>query len=179
MPAAARTPATPVPDSGAERARREAERILKQAGIKEAPVSPLHIARSYGLEVIEVDFSKHEAVAGFLELRPGEGATIYVAQKLSYAWKAFTIAKELAHIFLHRDQTEPLKLGGIVLQQRPLGAATDPLEKEAIVFAAHLLVPSHLLDKYNTNYATAADLAQIFAVPPDVIRFRTEEDATT
>ena len=53
----------------------------------------------------------------------------------------------------------------------PVGEETDPIEKEANAFAADLLVPLNMLHLYR-KYATEEDLAKLFAVSSEVIRYR-------
>jgi len=62
-----------------------------------------------------------------------------------------------------------------ILLRLPIGSnETDPLEKEANCFAANLLVPKYLLDKYKDK--DVADLAKLFNVSKDVIRFRLKSE---
>ena len=81
-------------------------------------------------------------------------------------------------VFLHRERFEKKPSEYAVLLRRPMKAANSPLEKEANAFAAHLLVPRKLLDKY-VGFASVDRLAEIFAVSKDVIRARLEYEYGT
>ncbi|WP_315797902.1 ImmA/IrrE family metallo-endopeptidase [Bradyrhizobium sp. SZCCHNRI3043] len=148
----------------------KAREVLRANFISEPPVSPIEIAQSYGLKVLFADFSGGDIsdVSGFLDLG---GSTIFVNKDEPARRQTFTIAHELGHALLHRDlflkHPEEYK----VLLRAPIGLERDPLEQEANAFAAHLLVPAAFLEKYS-KIASNAELARLFNVSEDVIRFR-------
>jgi Zn-dependent peptidase ImmA (M78 family) len=71
---------------------------------------------------------------------------------------------------LHRDlfYSDPAKYTVLPRFQRP--SRTDPFEQEANVFAANLLVPSHLLR--TVRHAPVAQLASIFGVSRQMMENR-------
>jgi len=156
-----------VPDYGL--VMKTVQEALKNNYITEPPISPVEIAGSYGIAVRFADFGAGNSdVSGFYDLQT---RSIYVSEKEPPRRQTFTIAHELGHALLHSVlfQTHPEEYK--VLLRRPLGAVKEPLEQEANAFAGHLLVPGSLLLKYQ-KLANDAELARLFNVSEDVIRFR-------
>jgi Zn-dependent peptidase ImmA (M78 family) len=132
-------------------------------------VAPREIAESYGLSVQLVELPGDlNAVAGYIDL--GD-QVISVNAADPYNRKTFTIAHELGHYLLHRELFKQHPERYQVLLRRPIAVETDPLEKEANVFAAELLVPMAFLKLYG-KYATPDELADLFAVSREVIGYR-------
>lgn len=158
-----------------KKAREESEKILRENFISEPPIFPRELASNYGLNVKFVEFDdKFEAVAGYLST---DEKIIYVNSKDSPKRQTFTIAHELGHWILHRSIIEKNPENYNVLLRLPLGRTdTDPLEKEANCFAANLLVPKKMLDKYK-DFATIQQLADLFIVSQDVVRFNLEHNS--
>lgn len=148
----------------------KARKVLRENYISEPPVAPIEIAQNYGIKVLFADFSEGDVadVSGFYDLN---GSAIYVNRAEPARRQTFTIAHELGHALLHRDifvrHPEEYK----VLLRAPIGSERDPLEQEANAFAAHLLVPGDFLERYS-KIASNSELARLFNVSEDVIRFR-------
>lgn len=126
-----------------------------------APPIPVHeIAEQSGVNVVFADFGKHsETVAGFCDFK---ARRLYVNSKDPSVRQSFTIAHELGHWVLHRDEflRDPSKYP--VLPRFAEPNQDDPFEKEANKFAACLLVPSRLLAP--VKGAPVAKLAEMFGV---------------
>lgn len=151
------------------KARQTAERVLREQNILRPPVLPREIAESYQLKIELVRLtSDMDKVSGFLDFSEN---TIYVNAADSFNRQTFTIAHELGHHLLHRRYYESHSTDYKVLLRMPIGAETDPMEKEANAFAADLLVPRKFLDIYS-KYADIDELADLFAVSRDVLRYR-------
>jgi Zn-dependent peptidase ImmA (M78 family) len=72
--------------------------------------------------------------------------TIFLSSKLPYPRAAFTIAHELGHYFLHDDRHKDIFYRKDAIN---LGDPEDKIdEQEANWFAASLLMPKELIDKY-------------------------------
>ena len=150
-------------------ARAEAVKVLRINHIVRPPVIPRELAESYGLRVEVVDLPTDLMnVAGFIDFGKNQ---ILVNGADHYNRQTFTIAHELGHHLMHRDLFEKHPERYKVLLRRPLSNEKDPIEKEANAFAADLLVPLDMLKLYR-KYATEDDLAKLFAVSPEVIRYR-------
>jgi Zn-dependent peptidase ImmA (M78 family) len=144
-------------------------KVLVDNSIYEPPVQPLELARNYKTRVLFADFGdEHRDVAGFLDYKKSD---IYVNTHDAPRRQTFTIAHELGHVLLHGSLFEAHPEEYRVLLRSPIAGQKDPLEQEANAFAANLLVPRFMLDKY---YQTASkfELARLFNVSEDVIRFR-------
>lgn len=151
----------------------EVDQILHENFVSDAPVPIVEIARNYGLLVKEVDLGNFgDRVAGFID--PLQ-KIIYVNEKDKPARQAFTVAHELAHWIMHKNKLHSQPDKYAVLYRMPLGAKTeDEVEKEANAFAARLLVPRDLLNKYkNSNIAT---VAKIFGVSEELIGYRLKNE---
>lgn len=100
-----------------------------------------------------------ETVSGFLDI---EERTIYVNAKDNFQRRMFTLAHEIGHFILHKDilEKEPGKYE-LVYRSQTLEGAPDPIEQQANCFAAHLLVPKTMLDKYY-HQASIDQLSTIF-----------------
>jgi len=133
------------------------------------PVLPREIAQNYGIEVVFAAFPTHiSEVMGFYDF---DGRKIFVNADDHVNRQTFTIAHELGHALLHIDFREQYQ----VLLRRPMGAEADPLEKEANHFAAKLLVPKRFLDQYY-KIASVSELARLFVVSEEVIRYRLKNE---
>ncbi len=151
------------------KARSKAAEVLRVNRIVRPPVAPREIAQSYGLTVDVVDLPADLSnVAGFIDFGAKQ---ILVNSAEHYNRQTFTIAHELGHFLLHKDLFDAHPDQYKVLLRMPVGSQVDPIEKEANAFAADLLVPLDMLKLYR-KYATESDLAKLFAVSSEVIRYR-------
>ena len=153
-----------------EKAKQIASTVLEENSILKPPILPDEIARAYGLNVVTADFGeKYKAVSGFLDIKK---EMIFVNKKEPVNRQTFTVAHELGHWFLHKDIIQKDESKYSVFMRSPLAQeGLDYLEKEANCFAANLLVPREFLDKYK-NIADESDLAIMFMVSEEVVRFR-------
>ena len=147
----------------------KARAVIQDNFIVVPPVRIDEIARNYGLNVIQANFKNYSReVAGFIDLAK---KTIYVNASDSDTRKAFTIAHELGHYLLHLEKLQDPNNKISVLYRKPIGELnSDPIEKEANCFAANILVPMELLEKYKGEDVNT--IAKIFGVSPEVIGYR-------
>ena len=147
-------------------AEREAIRLLNETGIFEPPVNPVEIARYLGVDVAFVSFSgESDGVSGLYD--PSKDA-ILVNQKEAGVRQTFTVAHELGHRVLHQEwaKSEAYK----VLWRDPRRQTRDRWEQEANAFAADLLMPRQMLDRYRR--LPVSSVAKIFAVSEQVATYR-------
>lgn len=127
-----------------------ASKLLSSLSVHEISVPVEKIAKSLGARVRFAPFD--EELSGFVFIK--DGTPIIGVNSLHHPNRQrFTIAHEIAHLYLHREHianavhvdkhfTEP------VLKRDALAAAgTDRLEIEANQFAAALLLPRDKLDE--------------------------------
>jgi Zn-dependent peptidase ImmA (M78 family) len=149
------------------KARLEARKVLQANYVASAPVRVDELAKNYGLIILEAELDMNSTVSGFIDVK---NKRIILNKKETENYKAFTIAHILGHYLLHRISLEQNPNTYAIVYRRPIGEAQDPLEKESNCFAAHLLVPNELLEKYK-DYDTNT-IAKIFGVPVEVIGLR-------
>lgn len=148
-----------------EKAQKAAKKILEENYVTSPPIRVDEIAINYGLNIIETDFDNND-IAGFIDT---DQKTIYVNKKDSDSRKIFTIAHELGHYILHKEELQK-NPSYAILYRKSIGGETDDVEKEANCFAANLLVPKEFLDQYKE--VDDDTLSKIFAVSREVIGFR-------
>lgn len=149
-----------------QRAKGEAIRLLQQFGLDKPPVNPMDIAKALGVKVSFVEFEKDlNNISGFYDF---EEDTIFVNKDEYPLRKTFTIAHELGHRILH---VEWAKSSDYKVLMRGDVRTDDPKEAEANTFAANLLVPRFMLNKYWEEFS-ATQLSELFVVSVPVIRNR-------
>lgn len=149
----------------------KAKELIKENYVIEPPVDVYGIAQNTGLHIIEKPFPNDIAnVSGFIDLSD-DSAVMYINADDAPNRRKFTVAHELGHWLLHREQirADPEKT---VLLRVALGVANnDPFEKEANAFAAELLVPMDFLCAQEAD-KSVTELAELFQVSPDIIGYR-------
>ena len=154
---------------------RDTQRVLNDNYISDPPVNIYEIAKNYGFVVEEqIMPPKHSNVSGFITIENGIPHLVINASDTQNR-KNFTVAHELGHWRLHEKEltTDPALS---VLFRIPLGTLNkDPLEKQANMFAANILVPESMLKKKCAEKLTRQELARAFGVSEEVIGYRLEQ----
>lgn len=143
----------------------QVERVLQDNYVVAPPVGIDEIATNYSFELVEADFKDYGGkISGFID-----GDSIFINEKDSEERQAIGVAILLGRYILNKDKiTTDGSLN--VLRRVPIGEMETPVEKESMFFAAHLLIPESLLEKYkDENLHT---LARIFGVPDDFMGYR-------
>lgn len=152
-----------------------ARRLLRKYDIDKPPVPVDEIAIAEGLRVVYHDLE--DDVSGLL-VRQDKSAVIGVNVKHHENRQRFTIAHELGHYLLHRD--EPAVFVDDVLvhfrSDSPTGGF-DPREAEANHFAASLLLPRGFLRE--DLHGTAIDVSDDTAVRALARRYQVSAQALT
>jgi predicted transcriptional regulator len=116
--------------------RRQAERLLQNAGVTHEPVSLRDVVSTLNLEVVQ---AAGEPFASEAALRPvGDGHAIVVRGASGEHRRRFTVAHGIGHFVLHPRRLTPERGGGV-------NAAWQAQEREADQFAAELLMPERLV----------------------------------
>jgi Zn-dependent peptidase ImmA (M78 family) len=163
---------------GMDKAKNNALKILDDFGVDCVPVNPAKIARELGITVNFAAFPKHDNISGFYS---AEKNAIYVNVNDAASRMTFTIAHELGHERLHKEWTQSSDYK-ILYRNQTIVDQKDPKEIEANAFAANLLVPKFLLEKYQiknllkNSIISISDVATLFAVSNFVVKFRLKNE---
>jgi Zn-dependent peptidase ImmA (M78 family) len=150
------------------KAERAALALLQDMDVTVPPVDPVKIAGELGVKVWFATFTgESRNVSGYYDC---EDDSIYVNRDEYGPRKTFTIAHELGHRVLHREWANSADYK--VLWRDTSGQEQDAREKEANAFAANLLMPKYLMDRYIDRELGASRLATLFAVSVPAMRLR-------
>ncbi len=143
------------------------------------PIKIEDIVKSRGIKIMPYPLG--EDVSGLLAIE-GEKITIGYNQNESRVRKRFTIAHELGHFELHRNQSNLFVDKNFKLYRSQASANTtlsQKMEKEANAFAAALLMPEQLVKKEVDqieidlgNEEAIKKLSKIFDVSTTAMYFR-------
>jgi len=143
-------------------ARDKAKFVLKKYKINDVPTNLEIICDGLGLEYVELD-DPNELDGALLEMHGMQVAMLNRAK--SFIRGRFTLAHELAHIFLEHGKREfydaeaSRELGDDVPEN-----AKPAKEREADAFASELLIPMEQLKKYQSELKDLDKVAGIFQV---------------
>ena len=149
------------------RAKREADKLTVHYSAPPIPV--VEIAEGNGVNVVFATFgARSDEIAGYCDFTKKK---LFVNTRDPAHRQSFTIAHELGHWIMHRDifLNNPAKYPVLARFSRP---SSNPLEKEANTFAAHLLVPERLLKPVSSPLVSPTELANIFFVSRTMMEIR-------
>lgn len=127
-----------VKDPFQEAVRARLETVSSSDGHLTVPVDPEKIAEQLGLEVVLTPLENN--VGGFILKKNEEAVRIYVNSNDSRERRKFTLAHEIGHYWLHRDDDG--EFGYVEYRGELSTRGTDPVEKWANSFAAELIMPA-------------------------------------
>jgi len=157
-----------------ERARTEARKLLKQFGIDKAPINVERIARNLGIRIQFAPFDGELSGMAFIK----DGIPIIGINSLHHPHRQrFTLAHELAHIQLHREEIEA-KVHvdmGVLRRDSLASAGVDQFEIQANTFASELLIPEDLLEEILAG--RSLDIEDVDMVASLAKRFKVSEAA--
>lgn len=135
-----------------------------------APVDVKQIAERLGLQIYELD-DMPPGASGKLYPDPNSraGFSIGVNKADSYTRKRFTIAHEIAHFILHRNDVAHGVLDDTLYRSEHLSGAQ---ETEANKFAADILMPLPLLRSIAQHLRSVEELAKLFGVSTQAMSIR-------
>ena len=140
---------------------READRLIRRTGTRD----PAEICRQLGIEVSEADLRRRIKAYYFCQSRI---ENIVLDQSVTPLFRRILLAHELGHARLHRRTA---LLRGFqeleVLEKRD----TDPMETEANLFAAELLLPDEEVLPLLAEYSFFGT-ASLLAVPAALLDFK-------
>ncbi|MCL2576354.1 MAG: ImmA/IrrE family metallo-endopeptidase [Defluviitaleaceae bacterium] len=156
----------------------EVERLLKKYDITSPPIDIKEICEKEGFNIIQQDMSELEKLHGkqisgmlFVGKIREDDETAKESKVISVKWgenpkrQRFTMAHELGHFFLHRND-EPLIIS--------FRSDRSPREYEADEFAAKILMPKEMLTKHYEDMLIkrAFVLASKFNVSVPAMKYR-------
>lgn len=122
----------------------QAKKFCDEMNIKDCPVYIVDICKKNGITVFEQYLPTN--VSGFIGVHPsfiqkyGTEKVIVVNLSDSASRRRFTIAHELAHYILHRQDEKAL-----YAHRYATDGVQDDKEKEANIFASNILMPENLI----------------------------------
>lgn len=138
---------------------------------QEAPVNVVGIAERLGVNVWEDDLPNPISGKLFIDKLNGgsSGFSIVINKSESNPRKRFTVAHEIAHFILHRNDLKD----GIVEDALFRGALSSKKETEANQLAAEILMPFHLIQKLmSRGIRTLSELAEALEVSKTAMAIR-------
>lgn len=133
----------------------------------EPPIPVCEVARRQHMRVFKKNFGKHtNELSGFCDMTKGH---IYINNDDMRLRQVFTIAHEIGHWILHKGKI------GRDYTYLPKGKSEfndKPYEVDADYFAIALLMPRHLLKKYDRVKEHVTLLAKVFNVERTMMELR-------
>ncbi len=124
-----------------DRIAKVVEDLRQRYSLYDLPVDLNALINAIGVEIRLDNFT--ESLSGFAYQKSGS-RLIGVNRNDSRLRQRFTVAHELGHLFLHKDNAVNYDTGGVMLfRDAHSSSGTDLREVEANSFAAELLMPEH------------------------------------
>lgn len=162
-----------------KQARRKARQLLLDAAVTKAPVSVEELVKFCGN--VDIRFRPFDGDLSGMVYRHADGSIVIgVNSSHSTNRQRYTIAHELGHVLLHKDEELHVDDGQIIgLRNEVSSKATDPKEIEANTFAAELLMPEGILRSRMAELPQGLEfedsvtrLAREFQVSPVAMTYR-------
>lgn len=129
------------------------------------PINLNKIAEHYGLSLRQGTFSD-ETISGYYHRKEKK---ILVNEKDSYQRRSFTVAHEFGHFFLHKQaETETFKRTTTVINREE----ETLQEQEANCFAASLLMPKPVVNKFCSIIKDPLEISMRFCVSSLTAHYR-------
>jgi len=138
--------------------RRLAASLLEVAEVMEPPVSVDRIAATIGATIRYEPADSR--LAGMAYKSPDGVMVIGVNSAERRTRQRFTVAHEIGHLLLHKDDAIHVDEGYVVFGHREdlYRTAPDPKETQANIFASELLMPAHFLQRDFADLVGGFDL---------------------
>lgn len=123
------------------------------------PVKIIELAKSYGLNVFQVDYEKYPDVFGVLDYRNND---ILINKDIDIAYKRFTIAFEIAIHVLYRNEFQ--KNVNISICDKYTLSSKNKINIKCTKFALKLLMPKDMFKEIKSLFYWKSTIAEIFCV---------------
>jgi Zn-dependent peptidase ImmA (M78 family) len=157
----------------------ESHTLSLLSNFKAPPIPVNAIATSLGLDIEREGLG--EEISGLLVVGNG-GGVIGVNREHPLVRQRFSIAHEIGHFVLHREQVQLFidKTYKAFFRDGKSARGTNKMEREANAFAAALLMPSGLIRRAAKSYefelgdegGPVDDLAELFQVSTQAMTYR-------
>lgn len=155
--------------AGHKKAEKAAAEMLEESWNGTLPIDPVRIAKSLGVEVLDVHPKQN--VSGALVKKKGEDPSILLNAKDSRNRKRFTCAHELGH-YIRRATRPEQQYEYVDYRDERSSTGTDEEERYANSFAASLLMPEVAVKGLHDQGMAAFRMAKIFGVSPESMQYR-------
>lgn len=155
-------------------AERKAIQILKEHDIQTVPVDVISLAKSMGINIVVQELENK--MSGFLILKNGQVA-IGINQNHHPNRQRFTVAHELGHYLLHREQSNIFVDSMLFYRDQDSADGKTQQEIQANAFAAELLMPEAVIEEHLRN--NEVDLYDPVEVAKLASKFGVSEQALT
>ncbi len=148
--------------------RKEANKFMYEYGepIFPFPIAELAELKGFAVKVFTPKMDKTYEVSGVIDY---DNESIYVNEFDSPTRQRFTIAHELGHLALHKEQGNIVDFRDSIFNKNIF----DPKETEANIFAAELLMPKEeFIQSYNKNPGAFFLLSLKFDVSALAVKIR-------
>lgn len=153
-----------------QRGQTEARIVLSTYNLKNLPIDVMEIAKTMGYDVYDATFKKDGLSGGIKFKTDTERGQIYCAKYDPFARRRFTIAHEIGHSIMHRDNYEEGMLETIDMFRNAKDHSAEEIEANA--FAAELLMPADMVRKEWARWGSTEILADVFFVSLSAISYR-------
>lgn len=155
-----------------QRGEAEAQKLLNKYEVCEAPINIVRLAKKEGYGVIEATF-RDKNISGGIQFKTNKNnGKMYVNASDSPLRQRFSLAHEVGHSCMHRNDPEYSKG---VLEKIDMfrdSSNHNTAEIEANAFAAALLMPDNIVCDMWRKWRSTEILADIFKVSISAMSFR-------
>lgn len=142
--------------------------LLTDFNVFQINTNVVKLANLLHMNVIPATF-KDDSIAGLLKFENGQ-VNIYVNEYQSVNRQRFTIAHEIGHFILHKDFIKGQKINAFY--RKDFDNFSDPIEQQANLFAANLLMPEKVIKNLWETYKSTSYLANILKVSEQAVNIR-------
>lgn len=150
------------------KAERAAAELLEECWDGSLPIDPVRIARSLGIDVLDVELN--EDVSGALVKKEGFDPSILLSDRDSPNRKRFTCAHEIGHYIRRTEEPEKYEY----VDYRDPRSSTGSVEEERFAngFAANLLMPKAAVQSLHDLGLPDYRMAKQFGVSREALKNR-------
>lgn len=150
-----------------QKAREVLVDVENEKGEIELPINLGKILEKNAISLKMGQFAENDILGAYDK----NSKTILVSKDDQYSRKAFTVAHELGHYFLHKDKENEIFYRKDIINP---DFSSDSKEQEANWFAASLLMPKESVINYWNKFQDVDIMIKLFAVSRSAMLYRLE-----